>query len=349
TLKKVQFINHYGPSETTVGAAVYPVQREQTFTGGSIPFGKPINNVEVYVLDAQGNLLPHGISGELYIGGAGLARGYLNQNDLTREKFVPNPFYDINIFSSKRLYKTGDLVRWLPDGNLEFVGRIDRQVKIRGYRIELGEIEYYLSKQQEVKESVVLVKENSQGDKQLVAYVTTDRAEELKADDEASQISRQAFIDELKAEMTENLLEYMVPAAFVILEFLPLTPNGKLDRKALPDAVIFSQQILYVSPRNETEEKLCQIWQRLLGIDQPSISDNFFDLGGHSLSATKMSNIINLKFGVRVKLKDIFEVGTIEKISEIIVHLLATGGEDNQQRVFKFHRDNDFDMENFEL
>ena len=318
TLKKAQFINHYGPSETTVGAAVYPVQRGQTFTAGSIPFGKPINNVEVFVLDAKGNLLPHGVSGELYIGGAGLARGYLNQNDLTRERFVPNPFYDANIpGSSKRLYMTGDLVRWLAEGNLEYIGRIDHQVKIRGYRIELGEIEHYLTKQQEVKEAVVLAKESSQGAKHLVAYVTTDRAQELLGDDEASQTLRHAFIDALKADLTEALPEYMVPAAFVILELFPLTPNGKVDRKALPDADISSQQASYVAPTTETERILCEIWQDVLVLEQVGIEDNFFELGGHSLLVMEILSKARLR-KVSLNVRQIFVTPVLSDLASIV-------------------------------
>ncbi|NQY63105.1 MAG: amino acid adenylation domain-containing protein, partial [Alteromonadaceae bacterium] len=337
-------VNVYGPTECTVNST-------QCLISGDKPhIGMSLANTHAYVLDRDLGLAPVGTFGELYIGGGGLARGYLNKPELTVASFIDNPYDDKKQPDGRRLYKTGDLVRRLADGNLEFAGRNDHQVKIRGYRIEPGEIAHLLASQAGVNDAVVVPKTGFTGDDQLVAYLVVDSTDILSGDDEQSRHLRNEVITSLREAVKLLLPEYMVPSAFVLLTELPLTPNGKLNRDALPDPDIQAQiKDQYVAPSNDTEEKLCQIWQKLLGIEQAGITDDFFDLGGHSLSATKMSNMINLEFGVRVKLKDIFEVGTIEKISEIIVHLFATGGEDDQQRVFKFHQDEAFDMENFEL
>jgi len=245
--------------------------------------------------------VPVGVPGELLIGGAGLARGYLNRPDLTAEKFIANPFYDkTDPNSSERLYKTGDLVRRLPDGNLEFLGRIDHQVKIRGFRIELGEIENTLAADSSVKDAVVLAKESPGGDKRLVAYVVTDSVGR-HSDDTAAD-----YIGHLRQHVSARLPDYMVPSAFVLLEKLPLTPNGKVDRKALPEPDLSQRQGDYVAPRTETERVLCDIWQEVLGVERVGVTDNFFRLGGHSLLATRQLAQLSNQFGVFIPMKELF-------------------------------------------
>ena len=254
--------------------------------------------------------------------GAGLARGYLNRPELTAEKFIPNPFYDkTNPASSERLYKTGDLVRWLPDGNLEFLGRIDHQVKIRGFRIELGEIENTLSAHGDVNDTVVLAKESAtSGDKRLIAYVVTD-AVDLQDEGERAGSARHELIETLRHHVSQRLPDYMVPSVFVLLDRLPLTPNGKVDRKALPEPDMSAQQALYVAPRTDTEKLLCEIWQEVLGVEQVGITDDFFQLGGHSLLATRLVARIHQGFGVTLPLKTLFSTPRIESLAQALLSL----------------------------
>ncbi|TQF71314.1 non-ribosomal peptide synthetase [Pseudoalteromonas luteoviolacea] len=267
----------YGPSECTTYSTC--IERK---VNGIASIGSPISNLQCYILH-ENSLLPTGGVGELYIGGVGLARGYLNRPELTDEKFVTNPFYDeANPASSERLYKTGDLVRYLPDGNLEFLGRIDHQVKIRGFRIELGEIEQQLLSDGRVNDAVV-VADVKEADKRLVAYVTHDDAEAMLMDEESAQRQRNDLIASLKAQLAQTLPDYMIPSVFVVLTHMPLTPNGKVDRKGLPAPDISQQQQVYVAPTTDTEKMLCEIWQDILGVEQVGITDNFFALGGHSL------------------------------------------------------------------
>ncbi|WP_419589330.1 AMP-binding enzyme, partial [Thiolapillus sp.] len=211
------------------------------------PIGRPINNTQLYILDKHLNPVPKGVAGELHIAGDGLARGYLNQPELTKEKFIDNPFT-----KGTRLYKTGDLVRYLEDGNIEYLGRIDDQVKIRGFRIELGEIEQQLLTIEEIKESVVLAKEEENGNKSLVAYITTKENQEIES-------------SSIKSMLSEHLPEYMIPVAYKTIETMPLTPNGKIDKKALAKLEVEIQSSKeYVAPRNETEKKLVKIFQEVL-------------------------------------------------------------------------------------
>ncbi|WP_438826902.1 non-ribosomal peptide synthase/polyketide synthase [Pseudomonas syringae] len=260
--------NLYGPSETTTYSSWVSMDREQGFASH---IGKPVGNTQFYLLDKQMQPVPLGVPGEIYIGGAGVARGYLNRDDLTAERFLRDPF---SKDPNARMYKTGDLGRWLADGNIEYLGRNDDQVKIRGFRIELGEIEACLAKHESVKEAVVMARDDVPGDKRLVAYFTAD-----------SEVS----LDVLREHLLNQLPDYMVPAAYVSLESLPLTPNGKLDRKALPAP---DQQALvsreYQAPQGVAERTIADIWQDLLGIDQVSRHDHFFELGGHSLLAVKL-------------------------------------------------------------
>ena len=263
--------NLYGPSETTTYSSWVAMDREDGFAPH---IGKPVGNTQFYLLDEQQQPVPLGVPGEIYIGGAGVARGYLNRDDLTAERFLNDPFsQDV----SARMYRTGDLGRYLPDGNIEYLGRNDDQVKIRGFRIELGEIDARLAKHPAIHEAVVTAREDIPGDKRLVAYYTL-AAGETSVD-----------ITSLRHHLQETLPEYMVPAIYVVLEKLPLTPNGKLDRKALPapdlDAVISRG---YEAPQGETEITLARIWADLLKVDRVGRHDHFFELGGHSLLAVSL-------------------------------------------------------------
>jgi long-subunit acyl-CoA synthetase (AMP-forming) len=270
-----------------------------------ISIGKVLPNYQIYILDNYLQPLPLGITGEIYIGGVGVARGYLNRPKLTTEKFIVNPF------GEGKLYKTGDLARYLPDGNIQFIGRIDNQIKIRGYRIELGEIETVLNQHIQVKESLVIARENEQKDKQLVAYIISDQKAILTSDD-------------LRKYLQEKLPEYMIPTAYIPLEVFPLTPNGKIDRKALPKpARQHSLNTEIILPQTETEKKLAKIWQEVLRLDKEiSINDNFFDLGGHSLSATQIVSRIRHKFIVELPLRYLFQFPTIAQLSHHIEILL---------------------------
>jgi len=251
-------VNGYGPTEATTYCTSFRVTKVEP-QADNIPIGKPLFTTEAFVLDSSMELSPVGVFGELYVGGSALARGYINRPDLTAERFVPNPY---SRQSGERLYRTGDKVRWLADGNLEYRGRMDSQVKIRGYRIELGEIEIALTDQPGIKHAAVIVREDQPGLKQIVAYLVGGA--ETKAQTE-----------ELREALRRRLPEYMVPAAFVMLESLPLTPHGKLDRRALPAPDRSSGQT-YVAPRNKTEEDLARIWAEVLGLPKVGVEDNFF-------------------------------------------------------------------------
>ena len=287
--------NLYGPTETTVWSAVQRV----TSGSGPVPIGRPIDNTQMYVLDAHQQLVPTQASGELYIGGAGVARGYLRRQELMH-RFVPNPFRP-----GERLYRTGDLARWLPDGTLEYLGRVDNQVKIRGFRIEPGEIEAVLSRHPAVGQCVVVCEETPD-DKRLVAYF------EARAESAPST-------SELRAHLKE-LPEYMVPAAFVRLDKLPLTLNGKIDRKALPASS--SQGVApaenFVAPRTETEKALAAIWAELLKVERVGVNDSFFDLGGHSLLAIRAISRVRDLFGVDLPAQALFERSTIAELAPLI-------------------------------
>src|SRR5882762_4828612 len=288
----VRLVNHFGPTETTVGCCTFEIS-EPIAELHSIPIGRPIANTRIYILDTYGEPVPVGVAGELYIGGAGVARGYLNRPELTAEKFVKDPFA---AEAGARMYKTGDLGRWLPDGNIEFLGRNDDQVKIRGYRIELGEIEARLAEHAGVREAVVLAREDEPGEKRLVAYYTPTDTNEGSLGAE-----------ELRSHLSSKLPEYMVPAAYVRLERMPLTANGKLNRKGLPapegDAYAVRE---YEAPRGETEKKLAEIWAELLKVERVGRQDNFFELGGHSLLAVRMVSRIRQVLGVEAAVRDLF-------------------------------------------
>ena len=274
--------------------------------GGGVPIGKPIANTQLYVLDEEMEAVPVGVPGELYIGGAGLARGYLNRADLTGERFVPSPFGKSG--RGERLYRTGDRARWKRDGNLEYLGRLDEQVKIRGFRIELGEIEAVLKEHGGVRQAVVVVREDEPGEKRLVAYVVAEEGEQ----EEVGGV-------ELRRHLQERLPEYMVPAAYVVLDALPLTANGKLDRRGLPKPELKgSEGDGYVAPRTATEEILCGIWAEVLRVERVGVEDNFFEMGGHSLLATQVVSRVREVFEIELALQSLFEEPTVRGLARAV-------------------------------
>ena len=289
--------NEYGPTEASMVTSYWNCQLENYNVA---PIGRPIDNFQVYILDEYLQPVPIGQPGELHIGGVGLATGYLNRPKLTAEKFIFNPFSQK---PEARLYKTGDLVRYLPDSNLELIGRIDNQVKIRGFRIELGEIETVLARHSDLREVVVIAREDVPGDKHLVAYVVADQEQPLSS--------------QLRSFVQERLPSYMVPSAFVFLDTIPLTPNGKVDRRALPapDRSSIELENNFVPPRNSTEETLAAIWSEILGVERIGIHDNFFELGGHSLQATSVISRLNQTFSVELSLPHIFEKPTVADLA----------------------------------
>lgn len=291
--------NVYGPTETTIWSSLHQVASSDSF----IPIGKPLANTQFYILDTFFHPTPVGIPGELYIGGAGLARGYFKRPDLTAEKFMPHPFSAI---PGERLYKTGDWVKYLPDGNIEFLGRSDDQVKIRGFRIELGEIETVLSQCPAVRQVVVVLQEEDSQNKRIVAYV-------VPRDDSLS-------IEPLQEFLKEKLPDYMIPSVFVFLDELPLTPNGKINRRALPspDSERPRLQTQYIAPRTPVEELLVGIWRELLELEHIGIYDNFFQSGGHSLLGTQLISRISQTFGVRIPLRVLFDKPTIAGLADLI-------------------------------
>ncbi len=300
TLPDCQLINGYGPTENTTFTCCYPISGLEGLT--SVPIGRPIANTQVYVLDPALQPVPIGIPGELYIGGDGLACGYLDRDDLTSEKFVINPFV-----SRERLYRTGDLVRYLPDGNLEFLGRIDTQVKIRGFRIELGEIDAVLAQHPAVREVRTIDREDRPGDKRLVAYIVSDRVAQPSA-------------KELRTFIQSKLPDYLMPSAFVMVDALPLTANGKVDRRALPVPEFDLPATIdtFLAPRNEVELQLAEIWERVLGVRAIGIRDNFFELGGHSLMAVRLFAEIERVWHQNLPLATLFQAQTISELAIVL-------------------------------
>ncbi len=292
----LQIVNGYGPAETTVFSTTYPEIKNRS---RNTPIGRPLANTRIYILDAHEEPVPVGVTGELYIGGAGVARGYLNRPELTAEKFVKDPFC---MEAGARMYRTGDLGRWLADGNIEFLGRNDFQVKIRGFRIELGEIEARLTEHEGVQEAVVLAREDTPGDKRLVAYYTAREQNSVGA-------------QELKAHVAAKLPEYMVPAAYVQMESLPLTPNGKLNRKALPAPEGDDYGVRqYEAPQGAIEELLAGIWAELLNQERVGRHDNFFELGGHSLMAVTLVGRL-ARAGLKADVRALFTTPTLAELA----------------------------------
>ena len=294
-----EVINLYGPTETTIWSTVAVLDREETET----PIGKPIGNTRVYVLDENLQPVPAGIAGELYIAGAGLARGYLKRPGLTAERFVADPYGA----PGTRMYRTGDLVKWRADGNLEFVGRTDHQVKIRGFRVELGEIEAALLRHGDIQQAVVVAREDQPGEKRLVAYVVPAPGQTIDG-------------GALCRLLAETLPDYMVPTAIVELEALPLTPNGKLDRKSLPAPEFRAAE--WRAPRTAQEEILCSLFAETLGVERVGLDDNFFKLGGHSLLAMRLISRIQQIFQVDLPLRQLFEAPSAAQLVEVIEQAL---------------------------
>jgi amino acid adenylation domain-containing protein len=299
--------NLYGPTETTIWSSCARVE-----AGDRPPaIGRAIDNTQLYVLDQNFNLSPPGVPGELYIGGAGLADGYLNRPDLTAANFIPHPFADFE--PGARLYRTGDLVRLRPDGDVEFLGRLDQQVKLRGFRLELGEVESVLNEHEAVRECVVILGEDGAGEPRLVAYVVAEPSRDVEG-------------DELRRVAQQKLPAYMIPSVFVKLNELPLTPNGKLDRRALPrpDEKALRGAKSYVAPHTPVEQKLADIWAEVLGLETIGATDNFFDLGGHSLTATRVISHVRDRFQTEISLRQLFESPTVAALARQIEISLDT-------------------------
>ncbi|NEP60537.1 MAG: amino acid adenylation domain-containing protein, partial [Symploca sp. SIO2G7] len=302
---KCELHNLYGPTEAAIDVTFWQCQPQDNLQ--IVPIGRPIANTQIYILDKHLQPVPLGVAGELHIGGDGLARGYLNRPELTQEKFIPNPF-DNSL--SERLYKTGDLVRYLPDGKIEYLGRIDHQVKIRGFRIELGEIESVLNTHPQIQQAVVIAIEETVGNKRLVAYVVFDES---------------LTTNQLREFLKSKLPEYMVPSDFVTLDTLPLTPNGKVDRFALPapDGEI-SREHEYIAPHTPSEEIIANIFASVLGVPNVGIHDNFFDLGGHSLLATQLISRLRVALDVEIPLRTLFESPTVAQLEPTLTQLRTT-------------------------
>ncbi|WAJ15635.1 lichenysin non-ribosomal peptide synthetase LicA [Bacillus paralicheniformis] len=296
TVGKGRLLHMYGPSESTVFTTYYPVN-EVPDDAQAIPIGKPVSNTEVLILDSFGNVQPAGVAGELCVGGDGLVRGYFNRSELTAEKFTEHPFK-----TGEKIYRTGDMARWLADGCLEFIGRIDHQVKIRGQRIELGEIEHHLLTHEMVQEAAVLAVDTGKRDQMICAYFTADQ--ELSS-------------EELRRYAAEGLPGYMIPSVFMQLQELPLTGNGKVDRRALPEPdVTQAAQKEYTAPRSRTEAQLADLWQEVLNVPKIGVHDNFFELGGHSLIGMTLIARIQQEMNVDLQLKDLFQAPTIETLAQ---------------------------------
>ncbi|PWK15686.1 amino acid adenylation domain-containing protein [Tumebacillus permanentifrigoris] len=307
-LPDCQLFNVYGPTEGTTFSTYYPIASLQQLES-TVPIGRPIANTKVYVLDAHLQPVPIGVAGELYIGGDGVARGYLNQPALTAERFLPDPF---SAQTGGLLYKTGDLVRYLPDGNLEFLGRTDDQVKIRGFRIELGEIEAALGQHPELEQVVVVARADRTGDKRLIAYAVP-------------ALECHPTSSDLRLFLNQLLPAFMVPASYVLLDAFPLSPTGKVDRRLLPepDALLAETSETFVAPRTPQEAVIANIWSELLGSKQIHIHDHFFELGGHSLLAMQVVNRIRKQLGLQIELQDLFAAPTVEKLAEIVAQRLG--------------------------
>jgi acyl carrier protein len=300
-------LNHYGPTEATVGCCTFSV-RENDVTAwapATLPIGKPISNAQIYIVEPSLRPAPVGVAGELCIGGAGLAAGYLNQPGQTAERFIRNPF---SADPEARIYRTGDLARYLPDGNIEFLGRLDHQVKIRGFRVEPAEIEAVLKSHAQVHQALVIPVEDKSGDKRLVAYVVPSGGKAAIPAEDLRDLTQQ------------RLPDYMVPSAFVLLDALPLTPNGKVDRRALPSPDQAQGEAAgdFESPCNAMEEGVAAVWTEVLSRPRIGRHDNFFDLGGHSLLATQVISRLCSRFQVQLPLRTLFETPTVAGMAGII-------------------------------
>ena len=303
--------NLYGPTEAAIEVAYWRCERDSDVP--AVPIGFPTANTKLYIVEESGDPAPVGVAGELWIGGVQVARGYVNRPELTDERFIADPFSDD---PAARVYRTGDLVRYREDGAIEYLGRIDHQIKLRGFRIELGEIEAAIDADAGVAQSVVMVRERSAGNQQLVAYVIPAGNKPDNSEPDSS---------ELQKALGKQLPDYMVPSIFVALEEFPLLSNGKVDRKALPEPEWVSERE-YVAPRNDTEESLAGIWQDILDVEQVGIHDDFFALGGHSLIAIKLVARILEQLQVDVPLDKLFEAPTVAALADSVNEYRDSGG-----------------------
>jgi pimeloyl-ACP methyl ester carboxylesterase len=303
-LPQTQLINGYGPTESTTFACCYRIPRQVEESARSIPIGRAIGHTQVLILDDRMRVVPVGVGGQLYIGGAGLARGYWRRPELTAERFVVNPFDESG---RTRLYKTGDLCRYLADGNIEFLGRQDDQVKIRGFRIELGEIETVLGSHGSVGQAVVIARQDRPGQKRLVAYVVKRSGQECS-------------VGVLREYLGQRLPEYMVPSAIMVMESLPLTANGKVDRRALPAPSWEGVEgaVGYVAPQTPVQEALCKIFADVLGVEKVGIDDDFFERGGHSLLAVRLVHRIEQEFHRSFPLATLFTAKTVAQLCDVV-------------------------------
>jgi amino acid adenylation domain-containing protein len=306
-LAEVSLINMYGITETTVHVTFYPLTEADIRSGGHLsPVGVPLPETTLYIFNERLRIVPIGVRGEIYVGGSGVSvRGYLNKSKLTGERFIENPYKE-----GELLYKSGDLGRWLPDGRVDFCGRIDHQVKIRGFRIEPGEIENRLLSHEEVKDAVVTARSEGTGDRYLCGYIVLERAGAFE--------SAPAMAKELRELLMQTLPDYMIPSFFVLLDRIPLTPNGKLDRQALPAPEVSVLAAGYTAPRDPVEKMLAEIWSEVLKVDHIGIDDSFFELGGHSLKATTLAAKIHKAIDVKVSLADLFRRPSIRQLAEFI-------------------------------
>ncbi|BBB56343.1 non-ribosomal peptide synthetase [Candidatus Megaera polyxenophila] len=314
--------NEYGPTEVSVWSSASSIyDNERKYKVDKITIGKQRTNVELFILDEKIRILPIGVKGEIYIGGKGLARGYINRADLTAERFIANPFGN-----GERLYKTGDIGRYLYDGNIEYLGRSDEQVKIRGYRIELGEIEEVLNKHVYINTAIVITSKTNYEELNLVAYVVlkeiAGKYSQVLLDSLGKEfhvlVIKEKITKKLKSTLALMLPEYMIPRYFIYLDRIPLTNNGKIDKKALPEAKPKKKNKNYIAPRNQLEKELCKIWEEILHVEKVGINDNFFTLGGHSIVATKLVIRIHKQFNIDVSLGSFFESPTIDSLIKVI-------------------------------
>lgn len=314
-----EYVNAYGPTEVSICGSTHRITSVEELESGNISIGKPIANASIYLLNDLNRLQPLGSIGEICIGGAGLAKGYLNRPELTNEKFIPNPFKE-----GELLYKTGDLGKWLPNGLLEFHGRKDDQVKIRGHRIELGEIEYRLLERASINEAAAMVVNDEGGSKQLVVYFTSS-AEEI--------------LSELRAELQGKLPAYMIPDGFVQLETMPLTINGKIDKKQLSEIKGTDlSAVEYVAPRDEMEHKLVALWQEILKKERIGIKDSFFEIGGNSLKAIQLISRIQKEYQVNFEIAGLYDTPTIEALKEKLENVLWVNNQfmENEENIESF-------------
>ncbi|MDZ8261481.1 amino acid adenylation domain-containing protein [Nostoc sp. ChiQUE01b] len=322
---EIKIVNAYGPTEAADDITQFIVDKPLPENQRTIPIGKPLANLNLYILDEQMKLLPIGAPGEICVSGIGVGAGYWKNEEKTKLSFVPNPFTDFTDASKKLpanradlIYKTGDLGRWLPDGNIEFLGRIDHQVKIRGFRVELGEIETFLLQHEAVREAVVVVREDDPGDKRLVAYFVP------KSEFDRDTLASSELVQQLRDFLQEKLPGHMLPSAIVQLEALPLAPSGKVDRGALPVPSFKNESELgFVAPRTPTEQIVADIWGQVLKQEHIGIHDNFFDLGGHSLLATQVISRLREAFKIELPLRSLFESPTVAQLVENIEKMLT--------------------------